>query len=87
MHYGLIVSGLTLMFCPPIRKVMRNFIPQPGEGPSKEDQAKEYIQLRGVATIDAPEIRKKVWCKADHSGGMYYCKHAIFNQPQLMFRN
>ncbi|KAI1212306.1 uncharacterized protein F4807DRAFT_415543 [Annulohypoxylon truncatum] len=84
MHYGLMVSGLALMFCPPFRKVMRKFIPQPGEGPSKQDREKEYIQLRGVATLDtAPEIRKKVWCKAEHSGGMYYLTAVLLSQAAL----
>lgn len=79
MHYTLIVGGALLMFCSPIRKLMRNFVYQPGEGTSKEDQAKEYIQFHGIATPDVqPSIGKQAWCKAEYSGGLYYCKHLTF---------
>ncbi|KAI1781421.1 Saccharopine dehydrogenase-domain-containing protein [Hypoxylon cercidicola] len=72
MHYGLIFGGLLLMFCPPFRRMLRKYVSQPGEGPSKEAQEKEYIQLQGVATPDIqPNTDKQAWCKAEFSGGMY----------------
>lgn len=84
MHYGLVVGGLLLMFCPPFRTIMRKFVYQPGEGPSKEDQKKEYIQLRGVATPDAPtETGKQALCKAEYSGGMYYLTAVLLCQGAL----
>ncbi|KAI1101976.1 hypothetical protein F4804DRAFT_343566 [Jackrogersella minutella] len=82
MHYGLVFGGLVLILCPPFRRMMRKYVSQPGDGPTKEDQAKEYIQLRGVATPDtSAEIRKQAVCKAEHSGGMYYCQV----KPALIF--
>ncbi|KAI0181089.1 hypothetical protein GGR52DRAFT_18471 [Hypoxylon sp. FL1284] len=72
MHYSLIFGSMLLMFCPPFRKIMRKYVYQPGEGPSKEDQKKEYVQFQGVATPDVqPNIGKQAWCKAEFSGGMY----------------
>ncbi|KAI0024978.1 sporulation protein RMD1 [Xylariomycetidae sp. FL0641] len=71
MHYGLIIGITLLMFCSPFRALLRKLVFQPGEGPSREDAAKEYIEFRGVASADGVP-RKQALCKAWYTGSMYY---------------
>ncbi|KAI2613293.1 hypothetical protein GGR54DRAFT_616075 [Hypoxylon sp. NC1633] len=81
VHYSLVVGGLLLMLCPPLRRLIRGYVSQPGEGSSKEDQAKEYIQLQGVAKPDVEvETTKKAWCKAEYRGGLYYFTATLLSQ-------
>ncbi|KAI1765092.1 hypothetical protein GGR53DRAFT_491504 [Hypoxylon sp. FL1150] len=81
MHYSIIFGGLLLMFCPPFRRILRKYVCQPGEGPSKEDQKKEYIQLQGVATPDIqPSGGKQAWCNAEFKGGMYNLTAVLLSQ-------
>ncbi|KAI1814859.1 hypothetical protein GGS20DRAFT_576599 [Poronia punctata] len=72
MHYSLLVGGALLAFCSPFRYLVRKFVFQPGQGPSKEDSAKDYIEYRGVATPDTqPPSEKQALCRAWYSGSMY----------------
>ncbi|KAI1469206.1 uncharacterized protein F4812DRAFT_422322 [Daldinia caldariorum] len=81
MHYALAVGTVLFMFCPPVRKLVLKYAYQPGEGTSKDNQAKEYIQFRGVATPDIqPSIGKQAWCKAEFSGGLYYLTGVLVSQ-------
>lgn len=43
------VLGL-LMLCPPTRWVLLQFLPKPGEGPSKESMDAGYLTVHGIAT-------------------------------------
>ncbi|KAI1129626.1 hypothetical protein F5Y10DRAFT_276672 [Nemania abortiva] len=71
-HYSLLVGGALLAFCPPFRNLLRRFIFQPGEGPSREDSAKDYIEYRGVATPDVqPASGKQALCRVWFHGSMY----------------
>lgn len=74
MHYGALIAGALLMFVPPFRALVKRFVFKPGQGPSKEDSAKEYIEFRGVAKPDLENSRKQAFIKAWYSGSMYYCK-------------
>lgn len=75
MHYSLLIGGALLAFCPPFRSLLRRFIFQPGEGPSREDSAKDYVEYRGVATPDVqPASGKQALCRAWFHGSMYLRK-------------
>ncbi|KAH6661305.1 Saccharopine dehydrogenase-domain-containing protein [Truncatella angustata] len=80
MHYGLMIGGALLMFVPPFRNLVRRFVFQPGQGPSKEDSAKEYIEFRGVAKPDLEESKKLAFVKAWYSGSMYYLTAVLLAQ-------
>ncbi|RYC60489.1 hypothetical protein CHU98_g5709 [Xylaria longipes] len=72
MHYSLIIGGALLAFCSPFRNLLRRYVFQPGQGPSREDAAKEYLEFRGVATPDVqPASGKQAFCRAWYHGGMY----------------
>ncbi|KAI8625223.1 hypothetical protein F5Y19DRAFT_467186 [Xylariaceae sp. FL1651] len=71
-HYGLFVASVLLAFCSPFRSLLRRFIFQPGQGPSREDAAKDYIEYRGVATPDVQSNpRNQALCRAWYTGSMY----------------
>ncbi|KAI1757419.1 hypothetical protein F4782DRAFT_537023 [Xylaria castorea] len=71
-HYSLLIGGALLAFCSPFRNLVRRFVFQPGEGPSREDAAKDYLEFRGVATPDVqPASGKQALCRAWYHGGMY----------------
>lgn len=74
MHYGLLLGGALIMFVPPFRALMRKFIFKPGQGPSKEDSAKDYLELRGTATPDLGNSGKQAFGKVWYSGSLYYSK-------------
>ncbi|KAF3010182.1 hypothetical protein E8E14_009172 [Neopestalotiopsis sp. 37M] len=80
MHYGAMVAGALLMFVPPLRALVRRFVFQPGEGPSREDSAKEYVELRGIAHPDLPNSRKQAFVKARYRGSMYYLTATLIAQ-------
>jgi short subunit dehydrogenase-like uncharacterized protein len=82
MHYAALVGGAFLMFVPPFRNLVRRFVFKPGEGPSKEDSSKEYIEFRGVANPDLESSGKQAFVKAWYSGSMYYCK--LLTQPHTL---
>ncbi|KAI0166366.1 hypothetical protein GGR57DRAFT_23365 [Xylariaceae sp. FL1272] len=84
-HYGLLIGGILLAFCPPFRSLVRRFVFQPGEGPSREAAAKDYIEFRGVGTADTPtEPKKRAICKASYSGSMYQLTAEFLGQGALV---
>ncbi|KAI0476962.1 hypothetical protein F4859DRAFT_504379 [Xylaria cf. heliscus] len=83
MHYSLMIGGTLLAFCSPFRNLVRRFVFQPGQGPTREDAAKDYIEFRGVATPDVqqPASGKQVVCRAWYQGGMYQlCLFRLFSR-------
>ncbi|KAI1268586.1 hypothetical protein F5Y18DRAFT_375987 [Xylariaceae sp. FL1019] len=84
-HYALIIGGILLAFCPPFRSLVRKFIYQPGEGPTREAAAKDYIEFRGVGTPDIQTGPKKLaLCKASYSGSMYQLTAEFLGQGALV---
>ncbi|KAL9050474.1 MAG: hypothetical protein Q9162_006621 [Coniocarpon cinnabarinum] len=64
------VVGRLLLSLPPIRWLIKRFLVQPGNGPSKEVEANGKIEMKGVAVVDADSGGRYVgafrW-----RGGMY----------------
>ena len=67
---------------------------QPGDGPTREDAAKDYVEYRGIAWPDIDEQTpggkeevkgrgKQAFCKAWFNGSMYYCE--FVTRPPLAF--
>ena len=76
-HYALLVGMSLLMFVAPVRALVRRYIFQPGEGPSREAAHNEHIVLRGVATPDANAHTDKVaMTKATYNASPYIRKPA-----------
>ncbi|KAI0535636.1 hypothetical protein GGR58DRAFT_515232 [Xylaria digitata] len=73
MHYSLLIGGALLAFCSPFRSLLRRFIFQPGQGPSREDSAKDRVEFRGVGTPDLqPTAGKQALCRAWFHGSIWH---------------
>ncbi|KAI1419019.1 hypothetical protein F5Y12DRAFT_789422 [Xylaria sp. FL1777] len=71
-HYSIVIGGALLAFCSPFRSLVRRFVFQPGQGPSREDSANDYLEFRGVGTPDVrPASGKQALCRAWFHGSMY----------------
>lgn len=73
VHFALVLAAISLMF-PPVRWIAKQFLPKPGQGPSKEATRGDYIELRGIATADHPDPGKKpirVLGKLTYRGAAY----------------
>lgn len=75
MHLAFVLGGLILVLTPrPLRRLARRFLTQPGQGRSREDGARESLQLRAVADADTTaEAAKQAYCEARFQGSMYHC--------------
>ncbi|EER25200.1 saccharopine dehydrogenase, putative [Coccidioides posadasii C735 delta SOWgp] len=58
VHFCIILAAICLMI-PPIRLLVKRFLPDPGQGPAKEDTVGDYVEYRGVATAEHAEPGKK----------------------------
>lgn len=73
-HYCLAIFGVLLLGAPPFRYLLRKFVYQPGQGPAREEAAKDRLEYRGVANPDLEESNgKQAFCRAWFDGSMYYC--------------
>lgn len=71
-HYSILIGGALLAFCPPFRSLLRRFVFQPGDGPSPDAAAKDYVEFRGVGTPDVqPASGKQAMCRVWYNGSMY----------------
>ncbi|KAI1282258.1 hypothetical protein F5Y07DRAFT_386252 [Xylaria sp. FL0933] len=72
MHYSLVIGGALLAFCPPFRNLVRRFVYQPGQGPSREESANHSLEFRGIGRPDIqPASGKHAQCRAWFQGSMY----------------
>lgn len=72
MHYSLVISGALLAFCSPFRNLVRRFVFQPGQGPTREDAANDYLEFRGVGTPDGQQgAGKQALTRLWFQGSMY----------------
>ena len=72
LHVGLVIGAFLLMMVPPVRTLVRRFVYQPGEGPTKEETTREEVEYRGTATPDSDTATtKQAFVRAQFHGGMY----------------
>ncbi|PHH63959.1 hypothetical protein CDD81_5178 [Ophiocordyceps australis] len=72
MHLVLAFGAVMITFVPPFRSLLKMFIFQPGQGPSKEDMAKAWVEYRGTATPDSPAAADKVaLCRVTFRQSLY----------------
>lgn len=82
MHYSLVISGALLAFCSPFRNLVRRFVFQPGQGPTREDAANDYLEFRGVGTPDGQQgAGKQALTRLWFQGSMYLREYL---KPKLL---
>lgn len=86
MHIGLIVAGFLLATIPALRQFIKRYVYQPGDGPTKEQAAKDEIEFRAVAWPDVEQDDKDVkgagkqaYGRVVYYGSMYACKSVPFH--------
>jgi len=71
VHYGLMFFGLVLV-TPFLRRLVAQFVTQPGDGPEASRAERDEIEYRGVAKPDLPGAEgKEAYCKAWFNGSAY----------------
>lgn len=74
IHWSLVLASVVLAFLPPVRRLLRGFVTQPGNGPDEVARAKESVEYRGIAIPDDEDIKEKAFVKARFEGSLYVCK-------------
>lgn len=70
IHFGFMAFFLGL-YIPPIRWLMKRFVPQPGEGPGKEEFSKHKLHYKAIAEGDCDPVKKAV-ATFEYKGSFYY---------------
>ncbi|KAM3073854.1 hypothetical protein ACMFMG_008477 [Clarireedia jacksonii] len=71
MHYGLLI-GAMFLYIPLFRKVARNYVYQPGEGPTKDEYKGDRVEWRAIAKPDLGKPKTpRVFCRAHFEGSAY----------------
>lgn len=73
MHWGVIVAATLLTALPPLRKLLKRFVYEPGQGPDVEEAKKEEMVYRAIGVPDGVD-GKLAYCQASFRGSMYDCK-------------
>ncbi|KAJ9296510.1 hypothetical protein DTO271G3_5208 [Paecilomyces variotii] len=70
-HYAFLV-GIILLTLPPVRWLVSKFVYAPGQGPSKEDGARDMVEYRAVAIpdVDTPKPKRALG-RLIYNGDMY----------------
>ena len=72
LHCVFAIGALALVFSP-VRWLAKKLVTQPGQGPSREAAAKEFLEYRAVAVADRPEPNPpRAISRFRYDGGMYY---------------
>jgi short subunit dehydrogenase-like uncharacterized protein len=73
VHFALAV-GMIALILSPIRSLLKSFVFQPGEGPSKESSRRDRIEYRAIATVDSadPNDPKRITGRMAWDGSLYY---------------
>ena len=70
MHFAL-SAGILAFSIYPIRWLLKKLIYQPGDGPTRESTAGDFLEYRVIATADTPEGNKRAMAKMRWKGSMY----------------
>jgi len=73
-HYGLIF-GMMMLAIPFIRTLVKKYVYQPGDGPTKEESRNDRVEYRGIGKPDVGKVGgPRVFCRAHFEGSLYKCK-------------
>lgn len=74
VHFAVALGALILAF-PPARLLLKKLVFQPGEGPSKEDSAKDRFEYRGIGNPDFKvDTLPRAFVKLRSEGSIYRSK-------------
>jgi hypothetical protein len=74
-HFGLVLGSIFVSI-PFIRLLLRKFVVQPGDGPSKEESKIGIVEYKGIAKQDVPEPNApRAFARAVFKGSGYDREH------------
>lgn len=77
LHWGIMFGSFLLVMFPFVRTLVRKYVYQPGQGPTRQEMEREEVEYRGFAKPDDESMeKKKAFCTATFRGSMYYRKSA-----------
>ncbi|KAG9831427.1 hypothetical protein KCU77_g13162, partial [Aureobasidium melanogenum] len=73
VHFA-IAFGMIALILSPVRSLLKRFVFQPGEGPSRESSRRDRIEYRAIATVDSadPNDPKRITGRMAWDGSLYY---------------
>jgi hypothetical protein len=75
-HFAALIGGLLLVL-KPFRWVMKKFVYQPGDGPTKEEARNDHFEYRGIAVPDVEgKNPPRAFCRARFEGSAYVCMYS-----------
>lgn len=78
VHLGITVVGFLFVTLPPLRKLVKRYVYEQGQGPDIEQAKKDALEYRGVATPDTDTaVGKQAYCRAWFNGSMYACEYPL----------
>lgn len=75
LHFGLILGSI-LLAIRPVRSLVKKYVYQPGDGPTKEEVRKDRVEYRAIGTPDYV-THSRAFCKASFEGSMYTCEYLL----------
>ncbi|PTB56705.1 hypothetical protein M431DRAFT_111921 [Trichoderma harzianum CBS 226.95] len=72
VHWVIVIGIFLVATGKPVRTLLRNVVPAPGTGPSKDEMEKEEVEWRGIANPDTElPADRQAFCRAWYYGSMY----------------
>ncbi|PHH88456.1 hypothetical protein CDD83_7508 [Cordyceps sp. RAO-2017] len=72
VHWALLLASLALGLVPPLRRLARRLVTQPGDGQGRDEMAKAEVEYRATAAPDtAAPSGKLAFCRARYRGSAY----------------
>lgn len=73
LHFSIMIGSIFLAI-PLFRTVVRRYVYQPGEGPTKEQYKNDRVEYRGIGVPDVQiPTATRAFCKAKYEGSLYAC--------------
>lgn len=77
LHFGLMLGAIMLAISP-VRQLVKKYVYQPGDGPTKEEVRKDRVEYRAIGHPDVQNSKSsQAFCKATFEGSLYTRKHYI----------
>lgn len=74
IHFAILFGSVALAIGP-LRHLLKKFVYQPGDGPTKEEVRNDRIEYRGIGIPDVQTAKPpRAFCKASFEGSLYACK-------------
>ncbi|TVY82175.1 putative trans-acting enoyl reductase [Lachnellula suecica] len=82
IHFGLAIASL-LIAIPPVRTLLKRFVTQPGDGPTKEQARNDRVEYKGIGNPDVRSPAGRAFCRAHYEGSLYHLTGMLLAKSAL----